>query len=43
MSRLAIAIVCALTVGSVRAEAQPPARVTILYDAFGPASALQKD
>lgn len=27
----------------LQAEAQPPARVTILYDAFGPASALQKD
>lgn len=28
---------------SVHVNAQPPARVTILYDAFGPASALQKD
>ncbi len=27
----------------VQAGAQQPARVTILYDAFGPASALQKD
>jgi 7,8-dihydropterin-6-yl-methyl-4-(beta-D-ribofuranosyl)aminobenzene 5'-phosphate synthase len=43
MSRLAIAITCALAMSSLHAEAQQPARVTILYDAFGPTSALQKD
>ena len=39
----AIAIACVLTIPSLHAEAQQPAHVTILYDAFGPASALQKD
>src|SRR5687768_18426325 len=43
MSRFAIAIASALVIGSLHAEAQQPARVTILYDAFGPASVLQKD
>ena len=42
-SAIAIAIACALAMTSLQAEAQQPARVTILYDAFGPASALQKD
>jgi 7,8-dihydropterin-6-yl-methyl-4-(beta-D-ribofuranosyl)aminobenzene 5'-phosphate synthase len=39
----AIAIGCALAITPLHAEAQQPARVTILYDAFGPTSALQKD
>ena len=43
MSRAAIVMACALATTPFDAEAQPPARVTILYDAFGPASALQKD
>jgi 7,8-dihydropterin-6-yl-methyl-4-(beta-D-ribofuranosyl)aminobenzene 5'-phosphate synthase len=43
MTRFAIAMACVLTMLPVRVEAQQPARVTILYDAFGPASALQKD
>ena len=40
---VAIAIACGLIMVPVRAGAQQPARVTILYDAFGPPSALQKD
>jgi 7,8-dihydropterin-6-yl-methyl-4-(beta-D-ribofuranosyl)aminobenzene 5'-phosphate synthase len=43
MSRLAIAIACVQVMLPVQAKAQQPARVTILYDAFGPASELQKD
>ena len=43
MSRFAIGIACALAASSLHAQAQQPARVTILYDAFGPTSALQKD
>lgn len=43
MSRFAIAVACALTMSSLHAEAQQPARITILYDAFGPSPALQKD
>jgi 7,8-dihydropterin-6-yl-methyl-4-(beta-D-ribofuranosyl)aminobenzene 5'-phosphate synthase len=43
MSRVAIAMACALTMTPLHAEAQQQARVTILYDAFGTASALQKD
>jgi 7,8-dihydropterin-6-yl-methyl-4-(beta-D-ribofuranosyl)aminobenzene 5'-phosphate synthase len=43
MSRLAMAIACVLIAPPYHVEAQQPARVTILYDAFGPASALQKD
>jgi 7,8-dihydropterin-6-yl-methyl-4-(beta-D-ribofuranosyl)aminobenzene 5'-phosphate synthase len=39
----AIAIACGLIMAPVQAGAQQPARVTILYDAFGPPSALQKD
>ena len=39
----AIAIGCGLIMAPVQAGAQQPARVTILYDAFGPPSALQKD
>ena len=42
-SAIAIAIACALAMTSLQAEAQQPARVTILYDAFGPTSGLQKD
>lgn len=38
----AIAIACLLAFTGL-AGAQQPARITILYDAFGPASALQKD
>src|SRR5688572_3279774 len=38
-----IATACLLIIAPFQAEAQQPARVTILYDAFGPASALQKD
>jgi 7,8-dihydropterin-6-yl-methyl-4-(beta-D-ribofuranosyl)aminobenzene 5'-phosphate synthase len=34
---------CLLVMIPLQADAQQPARVTILYDAFGPASALQKD
>lgn len=34
---------CLLMMIPLQAEAQEPARVTILYDAFGPGSALQKD
>ena len=40
---LAIAMACLLTMPPLQVEAQQPARVTILYDAFGPSSALQKD
>ena len=43
MSCFAIALACVLTMIPVQAAAQQPARVTILYDAFGPASTLQKD
>jgi 7,8-dihydropterin-6-yl-methyl-4-(beta-D-ribofuranosyl)aminobenzene 5'-phosphate synthase len=43
MTSFAIAMVCVLTMPPFEVEAQQPARVTILYDAFGPASALQKD
>ena len=43
MYRLVIAIACAAATSGGRAEAQQPARVTILYDAFGAPSALQKD
>jgi len=45
MSRSAfvLAIACGLVMAPVQAGAQQPARVTILYDAFGPPSALQKD
>jgi 7,8-dihydropterin-6-yl-methyl-4-(beta-D-ribofuranosyl)aminobenzene 5'-phosphate synthase len=39
----AIAFASALLVPAAGAGVQQPARVTILYDAFGPASALQKD
>ena len=34
---------CLLMMIPLQTEAQEPARVTILYDAFGPGSALQKD
>lgn len=40
---LATAIACGLLMAPVTPRAQQPARVTILYDAFGPSSALQKD
>ena len=43
MRRLDVLIALGLVMASVHADAQQPARVTILYDAFGPASALQKD
>src|SRR5688572_26809727 len=43
MTCFAIAMACVLTMAPLQVEAQQPARVTILYDAFGPASALQKD
>ena len=43
MRRFAIAIACGLITAPVQAGAQQPARVTILYDAFGPPSALKKD
>jgi 7,8-dihydropterin-6-yl-methyl-4-(beta-D-ribofuranosyl)aminobenzene 5'-phosphate synthase len=42
-SAFAIAIACGLIMAPVQAGAQQVARVTILYDAFGPPSALQKD
>jgi 7,8-dihydropterin-6-yl-methyl-4-(beta-D-ribofuranosyl)aminobenzene 5'-phosphate synthase len=42
MILVAIAIACGLFMVPVEA-AEQPARVTILYDAFGPPSALQKD
>jgi 7,8-dihydropterin-6-yl-methyl-4-(beta-D-ribofuranosyl)aminobenzene 5'-phosphate synthase len=41
--RFAFAIACGVIMLPVQGGAQQPARVTILYDAFGPASALQKD
>jgi 7,8-dihydropterin-6-yl-methyl-4-(beta-D-ribofuranosyl)aminobenzene 5'-phosphate synthase len=41
--RLACFVAFTLVMASLHADAQPPARATILYDAFGPASALQKD
>ena len=37
MRRLAFPIAFGLVMASVHADAQQPARVTILYDAFGPA------
>ena len=43
MNRFALALACVVAVIGVRADAQPPARVTVLYDAFGAPSALQKD
>jgi 7,8-dihydropterin-6-yl-methyl-4-(beta-D-ribofuranosyl)aminobenzene 5'-phosphate synthase len=43
MNRFAEVIACMLAMNAFAAEAQQPARVTILYDAFGPPSALQKD
>jgi 7,8-dihydropterin-6-yl-methyl-4-(beta-D-ribofuranosyl)aminobenzene 5'-phosphate synthase len=43
MRRLHFLIAFGLMMASVHADAQQPARATILYDAFGPASALQKD
>lgn len=45
MTGIAIAVACALPVSAaaLRAGTQQPARVTILYDAFGPPSSLQKD
>ena len=43
MSRLAVAIASLLALASLHAGAQQPARVTVLYDAFGPTSTLQKD
>lgn len=43
MRRLDFLIALGLVMASVHADAQQPARVTILYDAFGPASALQRD
>jgi 7,8-dihydropterin-6-yl-methyl-4-(beta-D-ribofuranosyl)aminobenzene 5'-phosphate synthase len=45
MSRvcIAIGIAFAIATSSLHADARQPARVTILYDAFGPPSALQKD
>lgn len=44
MGRVGLAIVLTLTLLSPRpARAQAPARVTILYDAFGAPSALEKD
>jgi 7,8-dihydropterin-6-yl-methyl-4-(beta-D-ribofuranosyl)aminobenzene 5'-phosphate synthase len=43
MSRLNLAIACVMVMIFVRAEAQQPAKITILYDAFGPESALEKD
>jgi 7,8-dihydropterin-6-yl-methyl-4-(beta-D-ribofuranosyl)aminobenzene 5'-phosphate synthase len=43
MTCFPIAMACLFTMLPLQVEAQQPARVTILYDAFGPASALQKD
>jgi 7,8-dihydropterin-6-yl-methyl-4-(beta-D-ribofuranosyl)aminobenzene 5'-phosphate synthase len=43
MHGLAVAIAFVMVTSSFPANAQPPARVTILYDAFGPPSDLQKD
>ena len=42
MSSLTV-MACLFMMIPLQAEAQQPARVTILYDAFGPGSALQKD
>ena len=42
MRRL-VSIAFTLVLASIHADAQQPARATILYDAFGPASALKKD
>lgn len=39
----AFAVACGLIMPPVQVGEQLPARVTILYDAFGPVSALQKD
>ena len=41
--RPAFLVVFTLAIASAHLDAQQPARATILYDAFGPASALQKD
>jgi 7,8-dihydropterin-6-yl-methyl-4-(beta-D-ribofuranosyl)aminobenzene 5'-phosphate synthase len=43
MNGLAVAIAFVLVTAAFPADAQPPARVTILYDAFGPPSDLRKD
>jgi 7,8-dihydropterin-6-yl-methyl-4-(beta-D-ribofuranosyl)aminobenzene 5'-phosphate synthase len=43
MRRLLFLVAFTLMVTTFPADAQQPARVTILYDAFGPTSALQKD
>jgi 7,8-dihydropterin-6-yl-methyl-4-(beta-D-ribofuranosyl)aminobenzene 5'-phosphate synthase len=43
MSRPTFLVAFTLALSSLHADAQQPARATILYDAFGPASALQKD
>lgn len=43
MVRFAFAFACGLVMAPLQVAAQQPARVTILYDAFGPSSALQKD
>ena len=43
MRRLALLVAFTLVTTSLHPDAQQPARATILYDAFGPASALQKD
>ena len=42
MSSLTV-MACLLMMVPLQAEAQQPARVTILYDAFGSGSGLQKD
>jgi 7,8-dihydropterin-6-yl-methyl-4-(beta-D-ribofuranosyl)aminobenzene 5'-phosphate synthase len=42
MKRITIAIAC-VTMPFFPVEAQQPAQITILYDAFGPKSVLQKD
>jgi 7,8-dihydropterin-6-yl-methyl-4-(beta-D-ribofuranosyl)aminobenzene 5'-phosphate synthase len=43
MRCLAVFVAFTLAMAPVRADAQQPARATILYDAFGPTSALRKD
>lgn len=43
MLRPAFLVAFTLVMTSLHADAEQPTRVTILYDAFGPASALQKD
>lgn len=43
MRRPAFFVAITFVMASLHADAQQPARATILYDAFGPASALQKD